>query len=326
MNDKPFLNIVCSFVLITLVFIPYFELKASDAANESMYNNAANLSNTAKLNNSNNKNNISSNTPPLKIFTSFYPIYDFVKKIGKDKIDVSVIVPAGIEPHDFEPTAKQIVDMQKASAIFINGAGFESWLKKLNNVAIIDLSKDLPLEKNGQNYNPHIWLDPILVKIQAKNILDSLTHLDPHNKLYYYNNYNQFINNLDKLDVDIVSGLNKCKLHDFLSFHDAFTYFSKRYGISQHAMQGISPEGEVPPQKIKEAIDLSKQLGIDVIFAEDHVDSRLPDLIAKEINGQVLTLSPIETISDEEKQMNKDYFSKMHDNLNNLKIALKCTS
>jgi zinc transport system substrate-binding protein len=67
-------------------------------------------------------------------------------------------------------------------------------------------------------------------------------------------------------------------------------------------------------------------LGIDVIFAEDHVDSRLPDLIAKEINGQVLTLSPIETISDEEKQMNKDYFSKMHDNLNNLKIALKCTS
>ena len=202
----------------------------------------------------------------MKIFASFYPIYDFVKKIGKDKIDVSVIVPAGIEPHDFEPTAKQIIDMQKASAIFINGVGFESWLKKLDNVPIIDLSKDLPLEKNGQNYNPHIWLDPVMVKVQAKNIVDSLTHLDPHNKLYYYSNYNQFINNLDKLNVDIVSGLNKCKLHDFLSFHDAFAYFSKRYGISQHAIQGLSPQAEVPPQKIKEAIDLSKQLGIDVIY------------------------------------------------------------
>ena len=219
MNDKPFLNIVCSVVLFTLVFIPYLELKASDASNGSIYNNTPNLSDTAQLNNSDNKDNISSNTKPLKIFTSFYPIYDFVKKIGKDRIDVSVIVPAGIEPHDFEPTVKQVIDMQKASAIFINGAGFESWLKKINNIPIVDLSKGLPLEKNGQNYNPHIWLDPVMVKVQAKNILDSSTHLDPHNKLYYYNNYNQFINNLDKLDVDIVSGLNKCKLHDFLSFH-----------------------------------------------------------------------------------------------------------
>ena len=153
-----------------------------------------------------------------------------------------------------------------------------------------------------------------------------MNHLDPHNKLYYYINYNQFVNNLDKLNADIVSGLNKCKLHDFLSFHDAFAYFSKRYGISQHAIQGLSPQAEVPPQKIKEAIDLSKQLGIDVVFAEDHADPRLPDLIAKEINGHVLTLSPIEIISDEEKQMNKHYISKMHDNLNNIKIALKCTS
>ena len=325
MNDKLFLNIVCSSILFILIFIPYFELKAADASNGSTYNNATNLSGTTRLNSSDNKDDRLSNTEPLKIFASFYPIYDFVKKIGKDKIDVSVIVPAGVEPHDFEPTAKQIIDMQKASAIFINGAGFESWLKKLDNVPIIDLSKDLPLEKNGQSYNPHIWLDPVMVKVQAKNIVDSLTHLDPHNKLYYYSNYNQFINNLDKLNVDIVSGLKKCKLHDFLSFHDAFAYFSKQYGIRQHAIQGLSPQAEVPPQKIKEAIDLSKQLGIDVVFAEDHVDPRLPDLIAKEINGQVLTLSPIEIISDAEKQMNKDYFSKMHDNLNSLKMALKCT-
>ncbi len=326
MTDKLFLNVVCSFVLFILVFISYSGLKAADASNESMHNNASKLSDTPKPNSADNNNSILSSTKPLKIFTSFYPIHDFVKKIGKDKIEVSVMVPAGTEPHDFEPTAKQIIDMQKASAIFINGAGFESWLKKLNNIPIIDLSKDLPLEKNGQDYNPHTWLDPIMVKVQAKNILDSLTRLDPHNEPYYHNNYNQFINNLDKLNFDIVSGLNNCKLHDFLSFHDAFTYFSKRYGLSQHAIQGLSPEGEVPPQKIKEAIDLSKQLGIDAIFAEDHADPRLPDLIAKEINGQVLTLSPIEIISDEEKQMNKDYFSKMRDNLNNLKIALKCTS
>jgi zinc transport system substrate-binding protein len=86
----------------------------------------------------------------------------------------------------------------------------------------------------------------------------------------------------------------------------------------------LSPEAEAPPQKIKEALDLSKKLGLDVVFTEDNMDPRLSDLIAQEINGQVLTLSPIEMISDGEKQMNKDYFSKMYDNLNNLKTALKC--
>ncbi|HYO06649.1 MAG TPA: zinc ABC transporter substrate-binding protein, partial [Phototrophicaceae bacterium] len=169
-------------------------------------------------------------------------------------------------------------------------------------------------------------LDPLLVKLQAKNILNSMNSLDPQNKLYYNNNYVQFTNHLDKLNVDIVSNLTNCKLRDFLSFHDAFGYFANRYGLIQHSIQGSSPETEAPPQKIMESIDLSKQLGLDVVFTEDNMDPRLSDIIAQEINGQVMTLSPIETITDEEKQMNKDYFSKMYDNLNNLKIALKCTN
>jgi zinc transport system substrate-binding protein len=284
--------------------------------------------NISSANNNKNDANVSDGTKPdgnpLKIFTSFYPVYDFVKKIGKDRIDVSVIVPAGIEPHDFEPNTKQIIDLQNADAIFINGLGFESWIKKLNNANIIDLSKDLPMKENTSNSNPHVWLDPLLAKLQAKNIVDSLVKLDPQNKFYYTSNYIQFVNHLDKLNLDIISNLTDCKLHDFLSFHDAFGYFAKRYGLTQHSIQGLSPEAEAPPQKIKEALDLSKKLGLDVVFTEDNMDPRLSDLIAQEINGQVLTLSPIEMISDGEKQMNKDYFSKMYDNLNNLKTALKC--
>jgi zinc transport system substrate-binding protein len=304
------------------------------AINDSLYTNGSGSANIVKpsinsagyIDSDNNDKVTRSNANPLKVFASFYPVYDFVKKIGKDKVDVSVIVPNGMEPHDFEPTAKQIIDLQKADAIFVNGMGFESWINKLNNVTIVDLSRELPLEKHTQISNPHIWLDPLLVKLQAKNILNSLNSLDPQNKLYYNNNYVQFTNRLDKLNVDIVSNLTNCKLRDFLSFHDAFGYFANRYGLIQHSIQGSSPETEAPPQKIRESIDLSKQLGLNVVFTEENADPRLSDTVAQEINGQVLTLSPIETISDEEKQMNKDYFSKMYDNLNNLKIALKCTN
>lgn len=322
-----------SLMLLILLF-PSSSAPKVTAISESLHNNDSESANIDKPNSpsagyidSGNNNEVTiSNADSLKVFTSFYPVYDFVKKVGKDKVDVSIIVPNGMEPHDFEPTAKQIIDLQKADAIFVNGMGFESWINKLNNVTIVDLSRDLPLEKNTQISNPHIWLDPLLVKLQAKNILNSLNNLDPQNKLYYNNNYVQFTNHLDKLNADIVSNLTNCKLHDFLSFHDAFGYFANRYGLIQHSIQGLSPETEAPPQKIRESIDLSKQLGLGVVFAEDNMDPRLSDIIAQEINGQVLTLSPIETISDEEKQMNKDYFSKMYDNLNNLKIALKCTN
>jgi zinc transport system substrate-binding protein len=325
--------ILGSSMLLILMFSSSFALKVT-AVNESSHNNDSESASIVKPNSpsagyidsGSNNEATRSNDYPLKVFTSFYPVYDFVKKIGKDKVDVSIIVPNGMEPHDFEPTAKQIIDLQKADAIFVNGMGFESWINKLNSVTIVDLSRDLPLEKNTQTSNPHIWLDPLLVKLQAKNILNSLNSLDPQNKLYYNNNYVQFTNHLDKLNADIISNLTNCKLHDFLSFHDAFGYFANRYGLIQHSIQGSSPETEAPPQKIRESIDLSKQLGLDVVFTEDNMDPRLSDIIAQEINGQVLTLSPIETISDEEKQMNKDYFSKMYDNLNNLKIALKCTN
>jgi len=267
---------------------------------------------------------ISSNNTNLKIFASFYPIYDFVKKIGKDKVDVSTIVPASIEPHDFEPTARQIIELQEADVIFINGAGFESWINKLANAAVVDLSKGLPIENIGSTPNPHIWLDPDLVKAYSKTIFEKLISLDPQNKEYYTNNFNEFNSKLELLSSDIKTNLTNCNLNDFIAFHDAFGYFAKRYGLTQHSISGPSPEGDISPQKIGDAIKLAEQLGVNIIFSEDNIDPRLSNTIANEIGGKVMILSPIEMITQEEQTLNKDYFSKMYNNLDNLKIALRC--
>jgi len=305
------------FIVLTITLFSSIIPKSIATTNLSQNNNSI-------INESKGQGVITSNNTNLKIFASFYPIYDFVKKIGKDRVDVSTIVPASIEPHDFEPTARQIIELQKADVIFINGAGFESWINKIGNAAVVDLSKDLPIENIGSTPDPHIWLDPNLVKAYSKTIFEKLVSLDPQNTDYYTNNLNEFNSKLELLNSDINTNLTNCNLNDFIAFHDAFGYFAKRYGLTQHSISGLSPEGDINPQKITEAIKLAEQLGVNIIFSEDNIEPRLSDTIANEIGGKVMRLSPIEMITQEEQTLDKDYFSKMYDNLDNLKIALRC--
>ena len=308
-----------SFCFIVLTITLFSSIIPKSIATTNLSQNNNNITNESK-----GQGVITSNNTILKIFASFYPIYDFVKKIGKDRVDVSTIVPASIEPHDFEPTARQIIELQKADVIFINGAGFESWINKIGNAAIVDLSKDLPIENIGSTPDPHIWLDPNLVKSYSKTIFEKLVSLDPQNTDIYTNNFNEFNSKLELLNSDINTNLTNCNLNDFIAFHDAFGYFAKRYGLIQHSISGPSPEGDINPQKIADAIKLAKQLGVNIIFSEDNVEPRLSNTIANEIGGKVMILSPIEMITQEEQTSNKDYFSKMYDNLDNLKIALRC--
>jgi zinc transport system substrate-binding protein len=212
-----------SFCFIVLTITLFSSIIPKSIATTSLSQN-----NNNSINELEGRDSISSNNTNLKIFASFYPIYDFVKKIGKDRVDVSTIVPANIEPHDFEPTARQIIELQKANVIFINGAGFESWINKIGNAIVVDLSKDLPIENIGSTPDPHVWLDPNLVKTYSKTIFEKLISLDPQNTDYYTSNFNEFNNKLELLNSDINTNLTNCALNDFIAFHDAFGYFAKR--------------------------------------------------------------------------------------------------
>ena len=262
----------------------------------------------------------------LNIVASFYPIFEFVKQVGGDRVAVTSLIPVGVEPHDFGPTIQQIQNAESADIVFFNGLGFESsWINKINNDNLVDTSLGANTTKTGNTIDPHIWLDPILVKQQVKNIEDALIKLDPANKEYYQNNANNFTRSLDSLDTLIRSTLQTCDKKDFIAFHDAFSYFANRYGLKQHSIQGVSPEGEVLPQRIQEIVELAKNLGINVVYSEELVDPRFAEVIAGEIpNGRVLTLSPIEGIDTEEQAAGIGYLDKMRENIANLKIGLKC--
>ena len=271
--------------------------------------------------------------PKVKVVASFFPIYEFVKKVGGDKVDPSVLIPIGAEPHDFDPTIQQIQGVESAAILIYNGAGMEkTWISKVNPKFAVDTSKGLNLlatndpEIHGLS-DPHIWLDPILAIHQVENIGDGLSKVDPANAIYYDQNAQKFIGQLKSLDSYIrgnLSGSN-CAKRDFIAFHNAFGYFAKEYGLNQHSIRGLTPEGEILPQRLVQAVQLAKNLGINIIYSEDLIDPRSSQAIADEIpNGRVVLLSPIEGIKSQEQQQGIGYLEKMYQDLSALKEGLQC--
>jgi zinc transport system substrate-binding protein len=265
----------------------------------------------------------------LKIVSSFYPVYEFVKKVGGDKIDSLVLIPTGTEPHDFEPTINQIQAANSADALVFNGLGFETWINKINTKNKIDASSGINasyINNRTKNFDPHIWLDPVFAKKETENIRDGLIKIDPNNRDYYVQNSKIFINELDTLDKTIRTDLKSCKKQDFVAFHNAFSYFAKRYGLNQHSITTAGPEEEIKPQRLVEIIQLAKNLGLHVIYSEELIDPRHASAVAQEIpDAKVLVLSPVEGLTKDEQEKGIGYIDKMKENIQNLMVGLECS-
>jgi zinc transport system substrate-binding protein len=173
-------------------------------------------------------------------------------------------------------------------------------------------------------YDPHIWLDPILAKQQVMVIKEALVRADPVNAAYYEENAMEYNAKLDALDAKIRSELSSCKKDTFVPFHNAFSYLAQRYNLNVFALSGIAPESEATAAELKRLVDFVRENEIKVVFAEDLVDPRLAQVLANEAGAQVLILSPLEGLSRDDMSAGKTYLDKMEENITNLKIALEC--
>jgi zinc transport system substrate-binding protein len=253
---------------------------------------------------------------------SFYPLYDFTKEIGGDRVDVSLLVPQGIEPHDWEPTIKDIQRIHQADVIIINGNGFEKWVDKIDSsqVTIINSGESFGTANSNEPtklLDFHYWLNPLSAKLQINEIAKGLIEVSPENEMYFKNTKNNYEQKLDKLHLKIKAELDGCK-KDFVTFHDSFSYFANQYGLNQHTViQSNTPHGEPTSKKLENIIELAKKLKINELFTEEGVDTRTLEVIANELDGRVLILSPLEVVND-----NSSYIEMMEKNLFNLKEAL----
>ncbi|MCH6586666.1 MAG: zinc ABC transporter substrate-binding protein, partial [Thaumarchaeota archaeon] len=176
----------------------------------------------------------------LQVISSFYTLHEFSQNVGQEKVDVTLLVPVGVEPHDWGPTIKDVQRMQKSDLIIINGIGFENWVDNLDEIdyqgVIVDTSNEILVKNLGQEHartsvDPHIWLNPVYAKTQVQNIANAFSNSDPENQQYYQSNAAKYIEQLDLLDSKIRNELSNCN-RDFVAFHDAFSYFADEYNLN----------------------------------------------------------------------------------------------
>ena len=264
----------------------------------------------------------------LQVISSFYPLYEFAKQVGQDKVDVKLLVPEGVEPHDWEPTIQDVQQIQQSDLVIINGLGFENWVESLDEMkyqgVVVDTSKgtvknkifEESSEHESNESDPHIWLNPVSAKIQVQNIADAFSKSDPQNQKFYQKNAQSYMIKLDGLDSKIRNDLSNCN-SDFIAFHDAFSYFADEYDLHQHTIiASNNPHAEPTAKTLENVINIARELNIKIIFTEDTVNPKVSNVVANEIDGKILVLSPLE-ISGE-----GDYISRMIMNLDNLKEAL----
>ncbi len=266
-----------------------------------------------------------SNSGKLRVVATFYPLAEFARNIGGDLIDVNTIVPAGSEPHDYEPTPKDILALRDADLVLIHGA-IDTWAERATaNIPEnkIVSTAGLVASINGV-VDPHIWLDPILAIEQVRFIVDGLITIDPAHGQIYNANGEEFIQKLRLLDSNYRHGLSQCRLQSVITSHDAFGYLAARYNFNAIAINGISPEEEPSSQKISEIIELARKEGIRHIFFETLVSPKISETISREIGGSTLLFNPLEGLTSQEISAGENYISAMNENLKNLKLAMQC--
>ena len=271
----------------------------------------------------------------IRVVSSIYPLSYVATAVGGDLASVHNLVPAGVEPHDFEPSARDLVEIGNADILIYNGASLEPWVKKWEqgssvhpkhvvNMASMLKDNGVSLIQNGDAVDPHFWLDPTILKTEAKIIHDEFVQVASAHQGVFDENMNRMLGALDSLDQSIRGGLASCTLRDIVVLHKAFDYLARQYGFSVTSIEGISPDEEPSPKELARITDLVRIKGVKHIFSETIASPKFSELIAREIGGVTLVLNPIESLTPNEVQSGEDYISVMQMNLNNLQKAMSC--
>jgi len=285
----------------------------------------------------------------LTVYTTVFPVYDFVRNIGQDKVNLNYIIPPGVEPHDYEITPKVLKDIQNADLLIKNGLGIDNFVDKIeseSDLKIVTASEGItPLtyseeeehdhehdhdheeeisdEHNHGEYDPHVWLDIDLAIKECTNIKDALIESDEENKEYYEENYNNYIKELENLNTKYNKELKNITKNDIIVSHDAYGYLCDKYDINQISITGISANQEPSLSKISEISNYVKDNNIKYILFDGLVNPKVSQTIANEANIDTAILYSIDGLTKKDFDNNASYVSLMEKNLETLKLVLK---
>ena len=242
---------------------------------------------------------VSQNETPsgkINVATTIAPLGDFIMAVGGDKVEVTVLVPPGAEPHTYEPTPSQMKNVAKADLYIMNGGGLEFWMDKVlqinRDMLIVDSSRGVALvNETGGETDPHIWISLRNAAIQVNNICTGLIQVDPANKDYYIQNRDDYLQKLKALDGELNQTFAAKASRIFIVYHPAWTYFARDYSLDQVPI--LENEKEPGPKYLASVIDKARKNNITVVFVEPQYNPKSAVVIAKEMKASVETLDPL---------------------------------
>ncbi|HPJ94844.1 MAG TPA: zinc ABC transporter substrate-binding protein [Deltaproteobacteria bacterium] len=248
----------------------------------------------------------------IKVFVSIIPQAYFVERVGGEYVEVEVLVGPGQSPATYEPTPRQMSQLGSSRVYFRIGVPFEKvFMPKISSafsqLSIVDTSEGVPLlyfnrSDGRQVADPHIWLDPKRVKIQAETICTELIRLDPDHADFFRQNLKTFHEDLDAVDASIAESLETLRGSTLYVFHPAFGYFAQSYGLQQVA---IEVEGKQPSaRQLSDLINKARAEKVKIIFVQPQYSKKNAQTIAQAISGAVVPINPLpENYLDELRMM-----------------------
>lgn len=289
----------------------------------------------------------------LTVITTLFPLFDFAREIGGDKVNVVLLLPPGVEAHSFEPKPGDIAQINSADIFIYTGKYMEPWVERLlmstdnKRLFVVDGSKGIKLlaseerhedhheaithesEKSHEHehgkYDPHIWLDFANARMMVENIRDGFVQKDPVNKAYYEKSTGEYIKSLQELDERYKDSLSQCRKNVFIhGGHFAFNYLSQRYGLHYISAYEGTPNAEPTTGKLIEMKRKIKEQNVHYIFYEELIEPRIANILAEETGVKPLKLNGAHNISKDEFQKGTSFIELMEENLANLKVGLEC--
>ena len=272
----------------------------------------------------------------LSIAVTFDAMEELTKAVVKDLADVSLIIPEGMEPHEAEPTAQNLIFLTNADVLIYNGFGMEFYLEKVlkavnnKNLVLVEASKGVkPIEidyddhdddehdfhhhhdgHHHGNIDPHAWLSLQATRIMVKNIESALSKLDKKNAKTYAKNASFYIKELDKLYAEYVKKFKSLKNKTLVTSHAAFAYLCRDFGLVQNSITDVFAEGEPNAKQLVKLVEYCKKHKVKTIFSEEIANQTLAQTLSSEVGGKVVKIYTIETKEDE-----LPYLMRMKENL-----------
>ena len=263
---------------------------------------------------------------PVRITASFYPMYIATLNVAKGIPGVEVrnlTKPMTGCLHDYNVTTDDLKTLARTDIFVVNGAGMESFLDKVvkqqPKLKIVKASDGIELLKGAEGDNPHVWVSVSLHIKQIRNIAAGLAQADLQHAKEYDRNAAAYVAKLEKLRSDMHAGIDGLKNRDIITFHEAFPYFAKEFGLRIAAVIEREPGSEPNAKELAETITLVKKANVKALFTEPQYPAKAAQAIARDTGAKLYILDPAVT-----GPMKDDaYITIMTRNLNELRKALK---